>query len=370
MRHSSFLEINLSLLGENVQSIKKLAPRAELIPMVKANAYGNGLIPISQHMVREHGVKKLGCASLGEALAVFEESPDLDVEMLVFSDSEMQNPELRQAYAEMKITPVIHQPADLEVILSNPEFKRVPLVIKLNTGMNRLGFSWEELEPFVPRLKSRGIEHLLTHFACSYFILKEGDKTHRQMDEFRRIQKNLKDAGVEVRTTSVSNSGAIEQKFGVDETYIRPGLMLYGPPAVLEPQIWFGKQSSRLMTKVMKTFHAKKGTPIGYGINVLPHDAFLAIIPIGYGDGLVTFASGLELNIKGLKAKLFARINMDMAFLMFDPSAEGKIKVEDQIEIWNNDNRVITDIATQMKTIPYQVMCAISHRIPRIYKVK
>jgi alanine racemase len=371
MRHSSYLEVNLSFLGENVQSIKNLAPRAELIPMVKANAYGNGLVPISQHLVREHGVKKLGCASLGEALKVFQESPDLPVEMLVFSDSEIQNPNIREAYTHLNITPVIHQPADLEIILSHSEFKRVPLVIKLNTGMNRLGLTWEELEPFVPRLKNRGIEHLMTHFACSYFILKDGDKTHRQMDEFRRIKKNLQDGGVEVRSTSVSNSGAIEQKFGVDETYIRPGLIVYGPPAVLEPQqLWFGNQSSRLITKIMKTFHAKKGTPIGYGINVLPQDAFMAIIPIGYADGLVTFASGLELNIKGLKAKLFARINMDMAFLMFDPAAESKIKVEDQIEIWNHDNRVITDIATQMKTIPYQVMCAISDRIPRIYKVK
>ncbi len=370
MRHSSFLEINLDFLAQNFGMAQKLAPKSRLLPMVKAEAYGNGLIPISQFFVRELGVKKLGCATLAEALRVVQECPDLDVEMMVFSDTEIHHKTFRDAYINHNITPVLHQASDLEVFLSLPEFKKVPIVIKLNTGMNRLGFSMEEIEPFIPRLKSRGIDHLMTHFSCSYMILKDGDKTHRQMDEFMRIKKHLIDAGVQVRETSISNSGALEQKFGVEETYVRPGLMLYGPPSVLEPQLWHGHQISSLKTKILKTFVAKKGTPIGYGINVLPHDAFLAVIPLGYADGLVTFASGLELNIKGLKAKLFGRINMDMAFLMFDPSASGKLMPEEQIEIWNHENKVITDIATQMHTIPYQLMCAISGRIPRIYKVK
>jgi alanine racemase len=370
MRHSSFLEINLDLLAQNFGMTQKLAPKSQILPMVKAEAYGNGLVPISQFLVNELGVKTLGCATLGEALKVARECPDLKAEMLVFSDTEIHNENLRDSYANHNITPVIHQASDLEIFLTLSEFKKVPLVIKLNTGMNRLGFSMEEIEPFIPRLKARGIDHLMTHFANSYTLLKEGDRSHRQLDEFRRIQKNLIDAGVQIRATSVSNSGAIEQKFGVDETFVRPGLMLYGPPSVLEPQIWNGKQISSLKTKILKTFSAKKGTPIGYGINVLPQDAFLAVIPLGYADGLVTFASGLELNIKGFKAKLFGRINMDMAFLMFDPSVAGKILPEEQIEIWNHDNKVITDIATQMQTIPYQLMCAISGRIPRIYKVK
>lgn len=370
MRHSSYLEIKLNLLSENFEKIQKLAPVARIIPMVKADAYGNGLIPISRYLVEEHKVAKLGCASLGEAVRIFQECPQLKAELLVFSDTELQNPKYREAYLQQNITPVIHQRSDLDVMLNAPEFKKTPLVIKVNTGMNRLGVSLEELAEYAPKLKSRGVKHLLTHFACSYFPLKDGDKTHRQMDEFRKAQKILKDQGVEVEETSVANSGAIEQRFGAEETYIRPGLMLYGPPAVTEPHTWDGHQISRLVTKILKTFVAKKGTPIGYGINVLPQDALLAIIPIGYADGLVTFASGLELNINGYKGKLFARINMDMAFVMFDPSVEGKIKAEDVVEIWNHDNKVITDIANQMKTIPYQVMVAISGRIPRIYKVK
>lgn len=371
MRHSSFLEVNLSLLSENIQSIQKLAPKAKILPMVKADAYGNGIVPISQHLVNECGITTLGCASLGEALRILDESPGLKSEILVFSDTEIQDADLRKYYSSMAITPVLHQPSDVEAFLGDDRLKDVPVVLKINTGMNRLGLTLTELEKLIPRLKNRGVKHLMTHFATSYYPLKDGDKTHRQMDEFKKAQKMLTDAGVAVEETSVSNSGAIEQKFGIEETYVRPGLMMYGPPSVeSDPLIWRGHQISRLVTKVMKTFIVKKGTPVGYGINVAGEDSLMAIVPIGYGDGLLTYSSGVKLKVNGMDARLFARVNMDMAFLSFAPSAEGKIKMGDVIEIWNHDNRVIADIATQMKTIPYQLMCAISGRIPRIYKLR
>jgi alanine racemase len=189
------------------------------------------------------------------------------------------------------------------------------------------------------------------------------------MEEFQKAKKILSDAGVEVKETSVSNSGAIEQKFGIEETFVRPGLMMYGPPSV-EPRQWDGYQISKFVTTVLNTFQVKKGTPVGYGINVAGEDGFIAIIPVGYADWSVTTVSGSELLVNGRKARFFARVNMDMAFLMFDPSVENKIKTGDRIEIWNHDNRVIADLATQMKTIPYHLMCGVTNRIPRIYKVK
>ena len=370
MRHSTYLEVNLGMIAQNFKKIQELAPRAEIVPMVKSDAYGNGMIPISQFLVRECGVKKLGCGTLGEALRVSEECPDLKADVIVYSDTELHDTKLCEAYLNLNITPVLSQPRDLELVLTHPDFKKMPLIVKLNTGMNRLGFLKEELEPFIPRLKARGIEHLMTHFARSSEVLKPGDKTHRQMDEFIAVKNMLMDAGVEVRSTSVSNSGAIEQKFGVDETFVRPGLMLYGPPSVTDPIIWNGQQSSRLVTKILSTFPVKKGVPVGYGVNVAPKDGHMAIIPIGYGDGLFTFASGTRLTINGQQGYIFGRISMDMAFILFDPEAESKIKVDDRIEFWNHDNRVITEIANQNKTIAYQLMCGISSRIPRIYKVK
>ncbi|MGE3608786.1 MAG: alanine racemase [Bacteriovoracaceae bacterium] len=369
MRHSSYLEIDLNFLDSNIQKIQKLAPHSKILPMVKADAYGNGLVPIAQFLSRELNHEILGVATLGEALHLIQNCPTLKSEIYVFSDTELLNEKAREAYLNFNITPVLHQKSDLDVVLKDPSFKHLPLVIKINTGMNRLGLSLEELEEVAPLLKNRGVKHLMSHLACSYYVKKAGDKTERQLLEFEKAKSILKTAGVSVESTSISNSGAIEQGIGTNETFVRPGLMMYGPYSV-EPRIWDGAQISRLVTKAMKTMVIKRGTPVGYGINVTNEDTFIVVIPLGYGDGLMTFASGINLNVNGIEGKLFARVNMDMAFLAFGADKAGKIKQEDSIEIWSHDNRVITDIATQMKTIPYQIMCGISGRIPRIYKVK
>jgi alanine racemase len=370
MRHSTFVEINLGHMAENYELTKTLAPKAQILPMVKSDAYGNGLIPISQFLVRDCGVKLLGCASLGEALKLAHESPDLNCNMLVFSDTEMHNEKAREAYTKLNIIPVLHHKIDLEIALKQPTLKNIPLAIKLNTGMNRLGMTLEDLMGFIPLLKVRGIDHLMTHFARSAEVLKPDDKTHRQFEEFNRIKKFLMDAGVSVKETSVSNSGAIEQQFGVEETYVRPGLMLYGPPSVTDPILWKGKQCSRWVTKVLSGFLVKKGAPVGYGVNVADKDSWMVLLPVGYGDGILTYYSGTKITVNGHQGKFFGRINMDMTYVQFDPSAENKINTDDLVEIWTHDNKVITDIATQNKTHAYQLMCAVSNRIPRIYKVK
>lgn len=368
MRHSSFLEVNLGHLAQNFSDIQKLAPKAQVLPMVKADAYGNGVLGISKHLENECQVKKLGCATLGEALYLRENG--VSAEILVFSDTEVQNVDLRKNYQKNKIVPVIHHASDLEVVLTDPTLKDLPLILKLNTGMNRLGLTKEDLEKYLSQIKNRSVEHLMSHFARSSDVLKAGDKTHKQYDEFQAMKKILVDAGVEVRTTSLANSGAIEQQFAVDETYVRPGLMMYGPPSVEKPQLWNGHQISRLVTKVLTTFEVKKGVPLGYGVNVADRDGFVVIVALGYADGLIALDSGTYLNVKGHRGKLFGRINMDMAMIFFDPEVAGKINKEEQIEIWNHDNRVIADLAAQNKTITYKLMCGISSRIPRIYKVK
>jgi alanine racemase len=367
MRHSSFLEVNLRLLQENFYSIQKLNP-AKVLPMVKANAYGHGMVQVAETLAKNCQVKCLGCASLGEALEIYRLAPKISAEMMIFSDTEITNPDALAYYRNFPLLPVLHHRSHVEMVLTHPDLKELPIVLKINTGMNRLGLSLEDLEFLAPRLKQRGVKHLMTHFACSYYPLKSDDKTHRQMQQFKTAQSMLAQLGVEVEETSVANSGAIEQHFGGEETFVRPGLMLYGPSS-LQPRVWEGKMISKFVTTILSTFMAKKGTPIGYGVNVTNEDGFIAIVPIGYADWSITNISGAELRVNGLKARFFGRVNMDMAFLLFDPSEANKIKIGQQIEIWSHDNQIISELATQMKTIPYHLMCGVTQRIPRIYKV-
>jgi alanine racemase len=369
MRHSSYLEVNLGLLAENVAKIRQLVGSAKILPMVKADAYGNGLVPVSRFLIEECGLSYLGCASLGEALLISDQCPGLKAQLVVFSDTEILNPKLASLYLERNIIPILHQRSELEMVLSSPELHRLPLHVKIDTGMNRLGLSMTDLEALAPRLRGRGIDHLLTHFACSYYTFRPGDKTDRQLAIFTQARQLLSAAGVEIAATSVANSGAIEQGIGLGETFVRPGLMLYGPPSV-EQRLWDGHQISRFVTRILKLFSVKKGTPVGYGVNVTPEDGVMAVIPVGYGDGLLTFAAGASIQVRGRPARIFGRVNMDMAFLFLDPELGQQLRAGEEIEIWNHDNRSITELATQMKTIPYQLMCAISPRIPRVYKVK
>jgi alanine racemase len=368
MRHSSFLEVNLSLLARNVDKVKALSNSAQLIPMVKSDAYGNGLIPISRFLAQECDVKLLGCASLGEALKLTDELPQIEAEILVFSDTEILDQHFSTCYLERNILPVLHQKIEVEKVLNSPEFNHMPLYLKVDTGMNRLGLSLEELEQLAPRLRGRGVQHLMTHFACSYYPSRPGDRIERQFAQFMRAREILSSRGVDIRETSISNSGAIEQGIGIDESHVRPGLMLYGPSSV--PHLWDGHQISRLVTRILKVFKVKKGTPIGYGVNVAPEDGWIAILPIGYGDGLLTYSSGASVEVKGKPGRIFGRVNMDMTFLWFDLMHGENLSAGEEVEIWNHDNKRISDFATQMKTIPYQLMCAISPRIPKVYKVK
>ncbi len=367
MRHSSELLVSFPFLAENIKFIKSLVGKAELLPMVKANAYGHGLLPVSKFLAHELSIKQIGVASLGEAMAIIKDEPSFPSRINVFSDTEIHDPEYSQFYLAHDVVPVLHQLIDVERVISDSSFKRVPLMIKLNTGMNRLGIEKDEWEKLVSLLKKYGrteIDHLLTHFACADMKLKAGDRTHRQYEMFLEAKTYLKENGITIKATSVSNSGAISQGFGTDESFVRPGIMMYtGTESG-------GHNISKLCAKVIKTYPVKKGTPVGYGNHVAGDDGVVVVLPLGYGDGVLTYASGTRLNVKGAPCQLFARVNMDLMFLFFRTADFPQLKRGDGVELWNHEPKVINDIADQMKTISYQLLCAISGRVPRNYSVK
>jgi alanine racemase len=366
MRHSSQLEISLPLLAENIKVIEGLAGKAQILPMVKANAYGHGLLPITKFLAHELKIKQIGVASLGEAISIMKDEPSLPSRLYVFSDTEIHHSEYSDFYLNHDVLPVLHQMSDVERVVKDEKFKRLPLVIKLNTGMNRLGIEKSEWESLVQLLKAHGrfeIEHLLTHFACADMRLKEGDRTHRQYEMFKEAKEFFAVSGIAVKTTSVANSGAITQQFGIEESFVRPGIMMYGGSEK------GGHVISKLQSKIIKVFPVKKGTPVGYGNHVAGDDGIVAILPLGYGDGVLTYASGTRLTVKGAPCQLFARVNMDLTFLFFRTSDFPNLKVGEAVDLWNNDPKVIVDIADQMKTISYQLFCAVSSRVPRTYSV-
>ena len=377
MRYSSKLSIDFNYLASNYHKLRELAPSNDVVFMVKANAYGHGIDEVTRFSNQELGVKEFGVASVGEAMGVRKRQSDLMVELYVFSDTELFNPAYEECYTDFRNIPVIYNLEQLEFFLSNLQFKYVPLVLKLDTGMHRLGISDtpEDIEKIIELLRRFGrkeIDHLMTHFSCSNLPLKENDRTHRQYASFVKIKKELRASGIHIHKTSCANSGAIEQKFALDESHIRPGLMLYGPASVgsFRGEIkspWQGKSISRLCSKILTMRAVKKGTPIGYGAHVCHKDGILVNLPIGYGDGILTYYSGVKLCHRGHQFQILGRVNMDLITLLFDSDAKGDLQVGDEICLWDYDQHSVSDLATQAKTIPYQIYTAITDRVLRQY---
>lgn len=373
MRKRSRLKIHLNILKENFQKVKKLSEGKKTIFMVKANAYGHGLVPIVDYAFQTLKIDTFGCASMGEAMCLRNELVDLNFNLIVFSDFNLE--EDAEAFLNRRIVPVISNIRDLKYFLSQDQFRFLPLYLKFNTGMYRLGLPMSALDETINLLKSknRHVDHLMTHFANATLDIKLNSQNKRQIKNYQQIRDSFKQAGLKVNEASLCNSGGLIQKLSIDETHVRPGLMMYGPSGMAiidgkEIGEWDGRPVSELETCVVDTFYAEKGTPIGYGGSPCPYAGQIAILGIGYGDGIGTNYSGVELKIKGGLWKIVGRVSMDMtAIQRVDESGE-ELKINDRISLWGpeaSDN--FARICRKTKMIPYEVFCNISNRIPRIY---
>ncbi|MBP9673789.1 MAG: alanine racemase [Bacteriovoracaceae bacterium] len=375
MRYKTRLIINLNLFAKNFERVKKLAPKNEILYIVKANAYGHGLVPMVRFAVQELGIKEIGCASLGEALEVRESLPELDVIPYVLSDLGLSSLSSARAYVEKKILPVVHNFADLDFILSQSDFRYIPLCLKFNTGMNRLGFSLDDMDLLVAKLKQHQrkiIHHMVSHLACGSSSIKL-ENNLLQLSRFKQIKKRLQDEGFSVERSSLANSGAVEQGFALDETHVRPGIMLYGVSSLNKETrqgVWQGEPISTLETYVLRSFEIKKGTPVSYGATPCPEDGILAIIAIGYGDGFSTRYNGVSLKVGEHIGKVVGRVNMDMANVLFPREAKSELTSGRILKIWDHSQTEILNLAEQVATVPYELFCQLSIRLPRIYTFK
>lgn len=372
MRYDSRLLVNLSNLEYNYKLLNEKAPQNEVLFMIKADAYGHGLEEVYEFSAMELGIKTFGVASLAEAIELREKFQNRNTEIYVFSDLNFNLSNAKDLYESFKIIPVIASLEDLKIFLNWES--SIPLSVKLNTGMNRIGINHSELEQMIDTLKKNNIikiDHFMTHFASSYFKVKDGDNTNRQYEIFKKAKTEIKNAGIEIKDSSCANSGAIEQSFSLEETHIRPGLMMYGPYSLgaigKDEKIWKARNISQLETHITRLEIHKKGTPIGYGGAVLDKDYLVMTLPIGYGDGMLTYYSGAKLNIADKDCRVLGRINMDMVQLGFSPELLNSFKLNERVNLWSFDQESIMNFSKSVKTIPYQVLTGITKRIPREY---
>ena len=373
MRHSTQHHIYLPRLEHNFKQLRELCGQNELLFMVKANAYGHGIFDITRFSHEHCGVKEFGFATLGEALQLQQLPKKIQAEFYIFSELGLARPEAKTLFADNAFVPVLSTESQLDIFLNDKELSSLPLCLKYNTGMNRLGLDCSLVEDHIRKIKSNGrgsVYHLMSHFSSSGQSVYKLKKSEKQYQEFQNVKETIRAAGIDIEKTSVSNSGAIEQSFGLEESHVRPGLMLYGPsgliPELRQKYQWKGKSISNLTAEILRVFDAKKGDPIGYGASPLPDSGKVAILSIGYGDGWSTAMNSCYLNSNDIKGRFVGRVNMDMSQVLLDESSNN-LKEGDVVTLWDENISTIYDLSDKSGLLTYELFTNLSTRIPKVH---
>ena len=368
--HTTYASIDLAALKHNLSQIQeRLAGGCQVLAVVKANAYGHGAVEISRALVQQ-GISRLAVASINEGIALREAGVTADIIVMVeFFDEHVQE------LLTHRLTPVVTGPRLLPALAKAAESQNVslPIHIKVDTGMGRLGCSPEHLASLFDALsswKSLRVEGLMTHLADSDGA--DPSQTERQLESFRRMLDQMAQRGLTIPFVHVANSAAIIRFPQAHFSLVRPGIMLYGyhtlPRSVPCPEL---KPVLSLRSTVIQVRTIDPGDSISYNRTfVATRKSQIAVLPIGYADG---YSRRLSNNgavlIRGRRAPIVGIVCMDMT--MVDVTDIGPVQAGEEVTLIGSQGQEAIgadDIASWTGTIPYEVLCAIGPRVPRLYQ--
>jgi alanine racemase len=346
--------VDSSALRHNLRVIRTHAPRRRVMAVVKANAYGHGLIGTAMAL---GDADAFAVARLEEALALRAAGLSRRIVLLEGIFSARQLAEAAQQNLDM----VVHQPLQIELLERYRGERRMRVWLKVDTGMNRLGFRPEQFAQAWGRLTAlqSAVQELrvLTHLAGA--DEEDGEFTQAQLE---RLQPLVAGLNVEL---SIANSAAILSQPATHAHWIRPGLALYGvSPFTGRRGPQYGlRPAMTLESTVIAVREVLPGERVGYGGSwCAARRSRLAIIAAGYGDGLLrSLGNGAPVLIGAHRAPLAGRVSMDM--IAADITDLPEVLVGDRVQLWGPD-LAVEDLADAAGTIPYELLCAVSQRVP------
>ena len=359
-KHNTVLEINLSSLIKNLNYYRSLlAPKTKLLVMIKAAGYGTGLIESAKILEQNH-IDYIGVAYTDEGVELRENGIKSPILVMNVEQKSMEN------LIENRLTPSIYDLYQLDeftkkLILMG--IKNYPIHIKLNTGMNRMGFDSLDIKKLCSFLLSQPeikVEGVFSHLAAS--DQKNGKKlTQHQFDKFHRMSLEIESL-LGIKTIKhILNTAGIENYPEQSLQMVRLGIGLYG--------ISKNKKLSNvasLVSRISKIRTVNKGDYIGYGINNQSERQIkVAIIPIGYADGFSRFLG----NGKGsvfINNSIYPTIGNICMDMLFVDISDSNLNVNDRVEIFGN-NLSVNEIAKKINTIPYEIYSTLNRRIKRVY---
>jgi alanine racemase len=356
--------IQTAAVLHNLQRIRSAAPDCRIMAVIKANAYGHGLIPIAQLLANE--VDALAVARVSEGLQLREAGI---TQRIVVLEGCSEAEEAREAVLH-RLEIVVHDPVHFEILETLPEQDILTVWLKLDTGMGRLGFQPSQLMACRKRLDQisavRPEVALMTHLASA-----DDPDNGGTMEQVRRFGDSL---GSFAGAISIANSAGIllwpqtlEPSPVLDyqgENWIRPGIALFGASPVL------GKNARELGLLPAMQFEShliavktvKRGTAVGYSSTWrAKRDTVIGVVAAGYGDGYPRhLQSGTPLLVNGHRAALIGVVSMDM--INVDLTDVPVANVGDRVTLWGG-HLPVEEIAARADTIPYELMCGLSQRV-------
>ncbi len=361
--HDTILEINLNALADNLQYYRaQLQPGVKVMAMVKAFSYGSGSFEIA-NLLQHHKVNYLAVAYADEGIALRKSGITLPI--MVMSPE----PSAFEAMVKYQLEPEIYNLTILKSFLNflPADEKAFPIHLKLDTGMHRLGFEAVEMPELIAVLihsKQLKVKAIFTHLVASDNPAHD-DFTKEQLNEFSTMYNQLAKILKHEPIKHVLNTSGVTRWKEAQFDMVRIGIGLYGFDGALK-----GKQGLRtvavLKTTITQIKLLKAGETVGYSRSgVMVKDGKIATVKIGYADGYNrNFGNGKgKMLINGKLVPTIGSICMDMC--MLDVS-EIIVNVGDEVIVFN-EQHTISDLATQIDTIPYEILTNISQRVKRVY---
>lgn len=365
----AWVEIDLAALGHNVRQLKSiLSPQTALMAVVKADAYGHGAVTVARTAL-QNGASWLGVATIPEGIELREAG--IEAPILILGAT--HTPEQIRAIAYWRLQPTICTPqqalAFSETLTSSN--LTLPVHIKLDTGMSRLGTSWQQAAEFVqlvntlPNLQIASIySHLATADSPDPTVMKQ------QQQRYEDAIAHIKSLGLPSPQLHLANSAAILSSPTLHYDMVRAGLATYGLyPAEHLQRVVELKPVMQVKARVTQVKTITAGTGVSYGYQfVADRDMRLAVVGIGYADGVPrNLSHKMKVAIRGQLVRQVGAITMDQ--LMLDVSDLPDLQVGEVVTVLGKDGdiEILADNwAATLGTISWEILCSFKHRLPRV----
>lgn len=353
----TWIEVDLDAIKHNVEVVQRANPGKEIFAVIKANAYGHGDVEVARAALQA-GAKWLAVSSLDEGIHLREAG--VEAPILILGVIEVEDTYVAMDY-------------DLSVTaLSSTWIEKISLIhyrnplkvhLKLNTGMNRLGLeNGELLKTAISQLKKNPtiqLEGLFTHFATAddddpYFFEKQLEMFHQltqdiPLDEFRYVH--------------LSNTASLLQHSFEFANGIRLGIGLYGINPIQKEVKGGLNPALTLYSRLTQVRWLNKNEKVGYGFTYMAVEGhWMGVVPIGYADGWWRRNQGRSVIIEGIECPIIGRVCMDQLMVQLPHPFEVGTRVT-----LIGESMSLNRVAEELETIPYEILCSLSDRIPRIY---